>query len=184
MTISPEPVELADLANEAVDLIRPLADDRAIRIMAGLESCHHLVTADRQRLKQVLLNLLSNAMKYNRDGGEVELSCLGSDPDRLRLLVRDTGAGIPRALLDKLFEPFERLGADQTVEGTGLGLALSKQLVELMGGSIGVDTTEGAGSTFWVELAVATSPQKRWRSGFPEEESRSVRRRAARDVSC
>jgi len=158
MTISPEPVELADLANEAVDLIRPLADDRAIRITAGLESCHHLVIADRQRLKQVLLNLLSNAVKYNRDGGEVELSCLGSDPDRLRLLVRDTGAGIPRALLDKLFEPFERLGADQTVEGTGLGLALSKQLVELMGGSIGVDTTEGTGSTFWVELAVATSP--------------------------
>ena len=77
MTISPEPVELADLANEAVDLTRPLADDRAIRITAGLESCHHLVVADRQRLKQVLLNLLSNAVKYNRDGGEVELSCLG-----------------------------------------------------------------------------------------------------------
>jgi signal transduction histidine kinase len=169
MTISPEPVELADLANEAVDLIRPLADDRAIRITAGLESCHHLVVADRQRLKQVLLNLLSNAVKYNRDGGEVELSCLGSGPDRLRLLVRDTGAGIPRALLDKLFEPFERLGADQTVEGTGLGLALSKQLVELMGGSIGVDTREVDGSTFWVELAVATSPAEAVAERVPEE---------------
>jgi CheY-like chemotaxis protein len=127
------------------------------------------VIADRQRLKQVLLNLLSNAVKYNRDGGEVELSCLGSDPDRLRLLVRDSGPGIPRALLDKLFEPFERLGADQTVEGTGLGLALSKQLVELMGGSIGVDMTESAGSTFWVELAVATSPAEAVAERVPEE---------------
>ena len=158
MTISPEPVELADLANEAVDLIRPLADDRTIRITTDLEACHHLVIADRQRLKQVLLNLLSNAVKYNRDGGEVDLSCSERMPERLRLLVRDTGAGIPAALRAKLFEPFERLGADQTVEGTGLGLALSKQLVELMGGTIGVDTSEGEGSTFWVELAVAQSP--------------------------
>jgi signal transduction histidine kinase/ActR/RegA family two-component response regulator len=158
MTISPEPVELADLAGEAIDLIRPLADDRGIRIVAGLETCHHLVVADRQRLKQVVLNLLSNAVKYNRDGGEVELSCREAGPDRLSLLVRDTGPGIPRALRDKLFEPFERLGADQAVEGTGLGLALSKQLVELMGGTIGVDTEEGEGSTFWVELAMTGAP--------------------------
>jgi signal transduction histidine kinase len=159
MAISPEPVELADLAAEAVDLIRPLADDRAVRLRANLEACHHLVVADRQRLKQVLLNLLSNAVKYNRDEGTVDLSCEPTESGRLRLEVRDTGPGVPNALLDKLFEPFERLGAEQgQVEGTGLGLALSKQLVELMDGSIGVDTHEGEGSTFWVELVLARPP--------------------------
>jgi signal transduction histidine kinase/ActR/RegA family two-component response regulator len=153
MTVSPEPVELVALAGEAVDLIRPLADERSVSLEADLGECRY-VTADRQRLKQVLLNLLSNAVKYNRDGGEVALSCRPAG-DRLQLLVADTGPGVPEALRDKLFEPFERLGAERKgVEGTGLGLALSRRLMHLMGGEIGVEGREGQGSVFWIELDV------------------------------
>ena len=160
MAISPEPVELCELATEALDLIAPLAQERRVRLSAELDCCDCHVTADRQRLKQVLLNLLSNAVKYNRDGGEVTVSRAPGPPDRMRLSVTDTGPGIPAARLDRLFEPFERLGAESgRVEGTGLGLALSRQLVTLMDGKIGAETREGDGSTFWIELAVAEAPE-------------------------
>jgi PAS domain S-box-containing protein len=159
MAISPEPVAIAELAGEALDLIRPLAHERTVRLTADLGACHRHVTADRQRLKQVLLNLLSNAVKYNRDGGEVAVSCAEGAPGRLRLQVKDTGPGIPAALMDRLFEPFERLGAELGhVEGTGLGLALSRQLVELMGGEIGAESREDEGSVFWIELDIAHPP--------------------------
>jgi PAS domain S-box-containing protein len=159
MAISPEPVELADLASEALDLIGPLAQERSVRLTAELGLCHRHVTADRQRLKQVLLNLLSNAVKYNRHGGEVTVSCAEGTQERLRLQVKDTGPGIPAALMDRLFEPFERLGAEADhVEGTGLGLALSMHLVKLMGGEIGAHSREGEASTFWIELAAAPAP--------------------------
>jgi signal transduction histidine kinase/CheY-like chemotaxis protein len=160
MAISPEPVELAEITADALDLIRPLADERAVSLHAHLGCCHRHVTADRQRLKQVLLNLLSNAVKYNRDGGEVTLSCVEAAEGRLRLEIRDTGPGIPASLMGRLFEPFERLGADRgPIEGTGLGLALSQQLIKLMDGEIGAESHEGQGSTFWVELAVADAPE-------------------------
>jgi CheY-like chemotaxis protein len=107
----------------------------------------------------VLLNLLSNAVKYNREAGEIEVSSEQVGAERLRLSVHDTGPGIASARMPALFEPFERLGAEESaVEGTGLGLALARHLMEAMGGSIGVDSTEGQGSTFWIELDVAESP--------------------------
>jgi CheY-like chemotaxis protein len=114
-----------------------------------------VVQADRTRLKQVLLNLLSNAVKYNRDGGVVTLECtqLGT---RLRLSVRDTGMGLSSEQLAGLFQPFNRLGQEAgTQEGTGIGLVVTRRLIELMGGTIGVASSPGAGSTFWIELAVA-----------------------------
>jgi len=161
MAISPEPVDVAELAGEALALIGPLAQERSVRVSASLEGCRRHVTADRQRLKQVLLNLLSNAVKYNREGGEVAVSCEPAPGRRLRLAVTDTGPGVPEVLIDRLFEPFERLGAEGgRVEGTGLGLALSRQLVELMGGEIGVESREGHGSVFWVELRVTHPAQE------------------------
>ncbi len=115
--------------------------------------------ADRQRLKQVLLNLIVNAIKYNRDGGAVAIGCDQSAAGKLQLSVTDTGAGIDAADLERLFTPFERLGAEQsTVEGTGLGLALSKRLVDVMGGTIGVRSQPGHGSSFWIELDMTASP--------------------------
>jgi signal transduction histidine kinase/CheY-like chemotaxis protein len=157
--LSPEPVRVTDVLDETLDLIGPLARQRQIpvRRISPIPDGWH-VMADRQRLKQVLLNLLSNAVKYNRAGGIVGVECLESE-GRMRFKVSDTGAGIPAHQLEQLFTPFERLGAEQgTVEGTGLGLALSKRLAEVMGGIMGVESTPGVGSTFWVELAMTASP--------------------------
>ena len=162
MTLVPEPLAVEELLREAVDLIRPLADMRRIEIRTDpvvLEGGHH-VLADRQRLRQVLLNLLSNAVKYNREAGRVTLRG-GPSPDgkHLRLSVTDTGLGITPENLPLLFTPFERLGAENTnIEGSGMGLALSRKLMETQGGELGVDSTVGVGSTFWLDLPVAAAP--------------------------
>jgi CheY-like chemotaxis protein len=103
------------------------------------------------------LNLLSNAIKYNRDGGRVFVECVSVSEERLRFRVLDTGPGIPPAFLDRLFQPFERVDSQTNVPGAGLGLALCKRLTELMGGSIGVETNVGEGSTFWLDLQVSAS---------------------------
>ena len=146
---------------EALDLVRPLAAGRDIALEQDLHAgLFEFVLADYQRLKQVLLNVLTNAVKYNRPGGTVRI-VLQVLPDRqLRYRFADTGRGIAPEDLERAFLPFERLDADSTdVEGTGLGLALSKGLIEAMGGAIGVEcSVKGEGSTFYVDLPLTDNP--------------------------
>jgi PAS domain S-box-containing protein len=163
-----EPVRVRAVLQETLNMIRPLAAQHAVRVDSTIviDGDPH-VSADRQRLMQVTLNLLSNAVKYNRPGGLVRVSCSrfpmpAGNRSRLRIHVHDTGYGIPPEKVDRLFTPFERLGAEQSeVEGTGLGLALSRRLVEAMGGALSFETRAGEGSTFTIELAEVESPTER-----------------------
>ncbi len=156
LSLSPEPVDVSDVVGQVIHLVRPLADTRRITLAgAGTSGDGIHVQADRQRLMQVLMNLLANAVKYNRDGGEVGVSWR-RDGARVRVSITDTGRGIPPEKVSLLFQPFERLGADQSaIEGTGLGLAVCKGLIEAMSGTIGVTSVVDEGSTFWIELAHA-----------------------------
>ncbi|MDZ7703264.1 MAG: PAS domain-containing protein [Trueperaceae bacterium] len=157
MDLSLEPVDVTDLAQQSLELIENQAAERAIDLHLQL-SRRHFVQADSQRLRQVLLNLLSNAVKYNRPDGWVVISSEVHD-QTLRLSVRDSGPGIDPASHRVIFDAFERLGAAQRgIDGTGIGLALSKQLTELMDGTIGVSSTPGQGSTFWLELPLTSDP--------------------------
>jgi PAS domain S-box-containing protein len=152
LAMSPEPLRLADLVEEARALATPLAEGQAIALETAVPP-DLIVRADRTRLKQVLLNLVSNAVKYNRAGGWVRVSAEPLDGDRLRLTVADSGQGIAADRQAELFQPFNRLGAEfGTTEGTGIGLALSRRLVEMMGGEVGVESTPGVGSRFWLDL--------------------------------
>ena len=154
LTVSLERVVVADLFAECVAMVEPQAAHRSISVSVDTPG-GGVVMADRQRLKQVLLNLLSNAVKFNHDGGNVTVACT-CEGDAVRITVTDTGPGISPAQQARLFTPFERLDAEaRGVAGTGLGLALSKRLAELMGGSIGVESAPGRGSTFSVDLRAA-----------------------------
>jgi PAS domain S-box-containing protein len=169
LALSLEPVSLAEVIGEASGLVEPMAVNRRVSLAReGAWGQHGHVLADRQRLLQVLLNLLSNAVKYNRAGGSVTVACSTSD-GTVRIEVRDTGPGIRDDHVSRLFSPFERLEAERSdVEGTGLGLTLSRRLVEAMGGSIGVRSVVGKGSTFWVELPNATAPVQRLAEEGPD----------------
>jgi CheY-like chemotaxis protein len=158
LTLSLEPVDLADVAAETVSLIRPLADQHHIALAGPNVTCGTHVLGDRQRLKQVLLNLLSNAVKHNREGGSVHLDCEPAPGERLRIKVTDTGQGIPSDAIERLFVPFERVADERGIEGTGLGLPLSKRLAEVMGGTLELASTPQQGSTFWIELPLAEAP--------------------------
>jgi PAS domain S-box-containing protein len=174
LPLSPEPVAVCDVIGDAVALVRPLAAERRIVVTVENEDCSRHVRADRQRLKQVLLNLLANAVKYNREAGAVRVSCQVTQPGRLQIAVRDTGPGIAPENLDRLFVPFDRLGADQSAtEGTGIGLVLSKGLVEAMAGTIGVQSKPGVGTTFWIEFDRIEDPLERVTSSRPEPEGRA-----------
>ncbi|HEY9023883.1 MAG TPA: ATP-binding protein, partial [Burkholderiaceae bacterium] len=155
VSISLEPVELREVLDECHALTRTASAQRGIRLVFPGEP-GLVVSADRTRLKQVLLNLLSNAVKYNREHGAVIVECTAGDQGKVRIAVQDTGAGLTPEQLRSLFQPFNRLGRDKTsIEGSGIGLVLTKRLVELMGGSIGVHSTPGTGSTFWIDLRSA-----------------------------
>ncbi len=161
ISLSPEPILASEIVLETLDLIRPLAAHKNLILeteLAGL-GCRY-VTADRQRLKEVFLNLLSNAVKFNLNSGRITFACQEADEGKwLRFSIRDTGRGISTEMLPRIFVPFERLGAERSgIEGTGLGLALSKRLVEAMGGVIGVESSLGEGSNFWVELPLVEGP--------------------------
>ena len=162
MAISPEAIALPALLEETISLLRPLSAQFGVRItVLPNDDGHSCVQADRQRLKQVLLNLVGNAVKYNRPGGSVTLRYQsGAAPSAMtRISVTDTGAGLDAVKLSGLFSPFNRLGAEQTqIEGTGLGLMLAKRMIEHMGGILGVSSVVGEGSTFWAELPSAESP--------------------------
>jgi signal transduction histidine kinase len=158
--LSLEPVALRQACAEVCDLVRPLAEKHAIRVESACARAGEVyVLADNQRLKQVLLNLLANGVKYNRASGAVSLSWEELPEGRVRLAVRDTGPGIAPEKQERLFNPFDRLGAEMTtVEGTGLGLVLSKRLTEAMGGTLDLASTVGGGTTVFVDLPRATPP--------------------------
>ena len=154
VSLSLEPVGLDAILQECRDMIAPLASQRGIG-MAFPDACPLNVLADRTRLKQILLNLLSNALKYNREQGQVAIECVPHAGGRVRISVRDTGVGLDAEQLALLFQPFNRLGQEGgTEEGSGIGLVVTKRLVELMDGNIGVSSAPGEGSIFWIELRV------------------------------
>ncbi|MFC4932411.1 ATP-binding protein [Massilia sp. GCM10023247] len=157
ISLSMEPVELGEILKECRAMVEPQAAARGIRVLFP-EQAQAMLLADRTRLKQVLLNLLSNAIKYNRDAGAVVLDCAQAGPARLRISVRDTGMGLRPDQVDALFQPFNRLGQEAGAqEGTGIGLVVTRRLVELMGGTIDVTSSPGVGSVFSIELA-STAP--------------------------
>jgi signal transduction histidine kinase len=160
LALSPEAVGVFEVIKDTVDLIGPLATERALRIHApSPPECAWIVQADRQRLKQVLLNLASNAVKYNHHGGSISLTCHAGDDGRVRIAVADTGPGIPADKLPRLFTQFDRLGAEHSeIQGTGIGLVLAKRLAEAMGGALTVASVEGQGTTFTLELSLAMEP--------------------------
>ncbi len=156
VSLSPEPVSLAEVMSECQAMMEPQAQQRGIRMTFPQFDDPVFVSADRTRLKQILINLLSNAIKYNKEQGTVVVDCTASAPERIRISVKDTGAGLPPEKLAQLFQPFNRLGQEAGgVEGTGIGLVVTKRLVELMDGVIGVESTVGVGSVFWFELVSA-----------------------------
>ena len=157
LSLSIEPIRLREALEQTLELVRPLAAQHDVRLQTDTGDAWGLcVLADLQRLKQVLLNLLANAIKYNRRSGKVTLLCEEISDVAVRVRITDTGPGISAEKLSRLFTPFDRLGAEESgVEGTGLGLALSKRLTEAMDGRIGAESELGRGSTFSIELPIA-----------------------------
>ena len=161
--LSIEPVSPRQVINETISLIRGQAEERGISLIDQTTdiSLPFLYT-DQTRLKQMLINLLSNAIKYNQDGGTVTLSCQNLPEQQLRIIVTDTGIGIPKNKENMLFTPFERLGKEGSdIEGTGIGLSITQKIIELLGGKIGYDSEEGKGSSFWLDIPLSKEQEVR-----------------------
>ncbi len=159
LSLSLESTSLTEVMHECQAMVEPQAKKRGVSVSFPRFEARYCVKADRTRVKQVLINLLSNAIKYNRTRGTVVVECIVRAPERIRICVEDTGEGLTPEKLTQLFQPFNRLGQEGSVEeGTGIGLVVCKRLVELMGGVIGVESIVGTGSVFWIELNLTTEP--------------------------
>jgi PAS domain S-box-containing protein len=160
VSLSTESVSLAEVMSECQAMMEPQAQQRGISVTFPRFDNPFFVSADRTRLKQIVINLLSNAIKYNKERGTVVVDCTTSTPGFTRISVKDTGAGLSPEKLAQLFQPFNRLGQEAGgVAGTGIGLVVTKRLAELMGGILGVESTAGAGSVFWCELNSCAATQ-------------------------
>jgi PAS domain S-box-containing protein len=159
LLLSLEPMSLGEVMLECQTMIEPQAQKYSITMSFCQFANPLFVLADRTRVKQILINLLSNAIKYNHAGGAVIVECVSRSPERICISVKDTGPGLSPDQLAQLFQPFNRLGREAGgEEGTGIGLVMTKRLVELMGGVIGMKSDIGVGSVFWVELLLAAEP--------------------------
>ena len=160
VSLSHEPVLLSEVLAECRAMMEPQAHKRGIAMVFVALDAPCYVMADRTRLKQVMINVLFNAIKYNKVGGHVTVQCTLTADDTVRISVRDTGRGLAPDKLAQLFQPFNRLGQEQGAEeGTGIGLVVTQRLVQLMGGDIGADSTLGVGSEFWVNMPLTVAPQ-------------------------
>ena len=159
VAMSRQAVPLEDVMIMCKAMVEPLAEERGIGMSFPLFDVPYFVDGDRIRIKQVLINLVHNAIKYNKSAGTVTVECTLASPNSIRISIRDTGPGLAPEQLAQLFQPFNRLGNEASMEqGTGIGLVVAKRLVELMGGIIGVDSQVGEGSVFWIELNLTAAP--------------------------
>jgi len=154
MSVNMEQIVIHDVLQQSIKLIQPNAIERHIEIIDLVNKENCIVYADSIRLKQVLVNILSNAVKYNCENGQIILKSELTDNQRLRISITDTGEGLTRKEIDELFNPFERLNQKNNVEGTGIGLVIAKKMLALMDGTIGVVSRKDEGSTFWIEIAL------------------------------
>lgn len=170
LSLSPETLSLEQVMLECQNMIELQVQNRDIKLTFPQFDNPCYVCADRIRLKQVLVNLLSNAIKYNREHGTVEVRCAENTPGRVRISIKDSGAGLSPEKLAQLFQPFNRLGQENSdIEGAGIGLALTKRLVDVMEGTIGVESNVGVGCEFWIELPQAELPQLVGETAHPAE---------------
>ncbi len=159
LSVSMESVSIDEVLRECRTMIEPQALAQRINLHFPETETLHYVNVDRTRLKQIIINLLSNAIKYNKTLGSVVVTCLRQSPERIRICVEDSGEGLSPEKISQLFQPFNRLGQESKgVEGTGIGLVMTKRLCELMGGRIGVESVVGKGSVFWIEINLTDKP--------------------------
>ena len=185
ISLSFEPVSLRDVLLDCQKIIEPLAQKRNISIHFPLLDKPYFVKVDHTRIKQILVSLLSNAIKYNRPEGSVDVTYSIINKTHIRLIIRDTGHGLSSEKLEQLFEPFNRLGQESSGEaGVGIDLVMSKLLVELMGGNLGVESTVDIGSVFWFEFALTHHTKKSIRESEVVELSTGIARKEINNVSA